>query len=48
MRIRNLSKVQVPERRLNHIDVINMPQERFKFVVKLMYDLLPTPDNKNT
>ena len=25
-----------------------MPEERFKFMVKSVYDLLPTPDNKNT
>lgn len=54
VRIANLAKQgastrwQVPERRLNQRDIINMPEERFKFLVKSVYDLLPTPDNKNT
>ena len=54
VRIANLAKQgastkwQVPERRLNQREIINMPEERFKFLVKSVYDLLPTPDNKNT
>ena len=39
---------EVPERKLSSKDVVNMPEDRFKFLVKAVYDLLPTPQNKKT
>lgn len=38
---------EVPERKLSHRDMINMPETRIKFLVKSVYDLLTTPENKN-
>ena len=38
---------EVPERRLSHKEVLDMPEGTFKFLVKSVYDLLPTPENKN-
>ena len=40
-------KWEVPQRRLTQNDLINMPEERIKFLIKSVYDLLPTPANKN-
>ena len=37
------TKWEVPERKLSHRDIINMPETRIKFLVKSVYDLLPTP-----
>ena len=39
---------EVPERKLSSKDVVNMPEDRFKFLMKAVYDLLPTPQNKKT
>ena len=39
---------EVPERRLSHRDIISTSETSFKFLVKSVYDLLPTPANKNT
>ena len=38
---------EVPERRLGHREVMEMPEGRLKFLVKSVFDLLPTPSNKN-
>ena len=32
---------------LTQNELINMPEERIKFLIKSIYDLLPTPPNKN-
>ena len=40
-------KWEVPQRRLNQTDLIGMPEEKLKFLIKSIYDLLPTPANKN-
>ena len=37
---------EVPERKITPRDLVLMPEERFKFLVKSVYDLLPTPQNK--
>ena len=42
------SRWEVPERSLSHNDLIKTPEAAFKFLVKSVYDLLPTPANKNT
>ena len=39
---------EVPERHLTQGDMLKMPDAAFKFLVKAVYDLLPTPSNKNT
>ena len=39
---------EVPERKMNSREIVNMPEDRFKFLVKSVYDLLPTPQNKKT
>ena len=38
---------EVPERKLTHRDIINTSEANFKFLIKSVYDLLPTPANKN-
>ena len=38
---------EVPERRLGHREILDMPEGRLKFLIKSVYDLLPTPSNKN-
>ena len=38
---------EVPERRIGHREILEMPEGRLKFLVKAVYDLLPTPSNKN-
>ena len=40
-------KWEAPQRRLNQSDLITMPDERLKFLIKSVYDLLPTPANKS-
>ena len=37
---------EVPQRRLKQVDLMRMSEERIKFIVKAVYDLLPTPANK--
>ena len=39
---------EVPEKKLSHRDIISRSETSFKFLVKSVYDLLPTPANKNT
>ena len=38
---------EVPERKLGHREVLEMPEGRLRFLVKAVFDLLPTPSNKN-
>ena len=38
---------EVPERKIGHREILEMPEGRLKFLVKAVYDLLPTPSNKN-
>ena len=38
---------EVPQRRVKPDDLLKMPDERLKFIIKAVYDLLPTPANKN-
>ena len=38
---------EVPERKLGDRELINMSDSRFSFLVKAVYDLLPTPHNKH-
>ena len=38
---------EVPERRIGHKEILEMPEGRLKFLVKAVHDLLPTPSNKN-
>ena len=40
-------KWEVPQRRLKHSDIIKTSEESLSFLVKAVYDLLPTPANKN-
>merc|ERR1711923_439072 len=42
-----MTKWEVPEHRLSHRDMINTSETRIKFLTKAVYDLLPTPANKN-
>ena len=37
---------EVPERKITPKDLVLMPEDKFKFLVKSVYDLLPTPQNK--
>ena len=37
----------VPQKILKDRDIITLPEARLKFLVKSVYDLLPTPANKN-
>ena len=39
---------EVPERKISTRDIVCMPEDRLKFLIKAVYDLLPTPQNKNT
>ena len=39
-------KWEVPERKISSRDLVNMSEDRLKFLVKAVYDLLPTPQNK--
>ena len=38
---------EVPEKKLSHRDIISTSETSLKFLVKAVYDLLPTPSNKN-
>ena len=38
---------EVPERKLTHTDIIKSSETSLKFLMKSVYDLLPTPSNKN-
>ena len=38
---------EVPDRKITPREIVNMPEDKFKFLVKSVYDLLPTPQNKN-
>ena len=38
---------EVPEKKLSHREIINTAETSLKFLVKSVYDLLPTPSNKN-
>jgi len=38
---------EVPEKKLSHRDIITTSETSLKFLVKAVYDLLPTPSNKN-
>ena len=38
---------EVPQRRINPNNLINMSEESLKFIIKAVHDLLPTPANKN-
>ena len=42
------SRWEVPERSISHNDMLKTPDATLKFLVKSVYDLLPTPANKNT
>ena len=42
------TKWQVPEKKLTHREVIFSTESKLQFMVKAVYDLLPTPANKNT
>ena len=42
------SRWEVPERSISHTDMLKTSDAAFKFLVKSVYDLLPTPANKNT
>ena len=37
---------EVPEKKLSHREIINTSETSLKFLVKAVYDLLPTPSNK--
>ena len=39
---------EVPARKVSPRDLVMMPEDRLKFLVKSVYDLLPTPQNKKT
>ena len=38
---------EVPERKIDDRELVNMSDSRFSFLVKAVYDLLPTPHNKH-
>ena len=38
---------EVPERKLDDRELVNMSDSRFSFLIKAVYDLLPTPHNKH-
>ena len=38
---------EVPQRQLKHHDMINSSDERLRFLIKSVYDVMPTPANKN-
>ena len=37
---------EVPERKITSREIVNMAEDKFRFLVKSVYDLLPTPQNK--
>ena len=39
---------EVPERKITQRELITTPENQFRFLVKAVYDLLPTPQNKKT
>ena len=39
---------EVPEKKLSHREILSKSETSFKFLVKSVYDLLPTPANKKT
>lgn len=39
---------EVPERKISNRELISMPESRLAFIIKAVYDLLPTPHNKHT
>ena len=39
------SRWEVPERSISQNDLLNTPDTAFRFLVKSVYDLLPTPAN---
>ena len=41
------TKWEVPDRKMSHKDIITSSETSLKFLVKSVYDLLPTPANKN-
>ena len=41
-------KWEVPPRKMTHQELIFTPETRLQFLMKSVYDLLPTPANKNT
>ena len=38
---------EVPQRQIKHNDIIRASDDQLKFLIKSVYDLLPTPANKN-
>ena len=38
---------EVPQRRLKQTDLIEMSEEKLRFLIKSIHDILPTPANKN-
>ena len=36
---------EVPERKITSREIVTMPEDKFKILVKAVYDLLPTPQN---
>ena len=42
-----MTRWEVPEQKLTHRDIINTSETKIKFLTKAVYDLLPTPANKN-
>ena len=38
---------EVPEKRLSHEEIIRTQESRLRFLIRAVYDLLPTPANKN-
>ena len=42
-----MTRWEVPELRLNHKEILSTTETRIKFLTKSVYDLLPTPANKN-
>ena len=40
-------KWEVPARKLSHQDIVFTPETKLQFLMKSVYDLLPTPANKN-
>ena len=42
------TKWEVPERKISHREMLFTAESKLQFLVKSVYDLLPTPANKNT
>ena len=42
-----MTRWEVPEHRLSHREILGTTETRIKFLTKAVYDLLPTPANKN-